>query len=236
MRYAKLGKVRFTSHRDTARIWERALRRAGLPVATSARVHAPPADQLRAGAADRCRVDGRVPRRRARRRTELDVDRARRRGSTDGAAGRVHGRSPPPRSTDGAASLQEDRHVGARGSSRSPTARRRRRRGGRPPARRRASCRSTGSARASGRVDDVRPLIVSLAVAAADGTTMVADAGDRRARACARPSWPRVAFPDVDPARRVRVAADTSMDRARRDRREVLALPDRRARRPVVGA
>jgi radical SAM-linked protein len=35
VRYAKLGKVRFTSHRDTARIWERALRRAQLPVATS---------------------------------------------------------------------------------------------------------------------------------------------------------------------------------------------------------
>ena len=36
LRYAKLGKVRFTSHRDTARIWERAMRRAGVPVATSA--------------------------------------------------------------------------------------------------------------------------------------------------------------------------------------------------------
>jgi radical SAM-linked protein len=36
VRYAKLGKVRFTSHRDTARIWERALRRTGVPVATSA--------------------------------------------------------------------------------------------------------------------------------------------------------------------------------------------------------
>jgi radical SAM-linked protein len=35
VRYAKLGKIRFTSHRDTARIWERALRRAGVPVATS---------------------------------------------------------------------------------------------------------------------------------------------------------------------------------------------------------
>lgn len=32
-RFAKTGKVRFTSHRDVARIWERALRRAGLPVA-----------------------------------------------------------------------------------------------------------------------------------------------------------------------------------------------------------
>lgn len=34
-RYAKLGKVRFTSHRDVARLWERALRRAGLPVAST---------------------------------------------------------------------------------------------------------------------------------------------------------------------------------------------------------
>jgi radical SAM-linked protein len=36
LRYSKLGKVRFISHRDTARVWERALRRAALPVATSA--------------------------------------------------------------------------------------------------------------------------------------------------------------------------------------------------------
>jgi radical SAM-linked protein len=33
VRFSKLGKVRFTSHRDVARIWERALRRAELPVA-----------------------------------------------------------------------------------------------------------------------------------------------------------------------------------------------------------
>jgi radical SAM-linked protein len=32
-RFSKAGKVRFTSHRDVARIWERGLRRAGLPVA-----------------------------------------------------------------------------------------------------------------------------------------------------------------------------------------------------------
>ena len=31
-RFAKLGKVRWTSHRDLARMWERALRRAQLPV------------------------------------------------------------------------------------------------------------------------------------------------------------------------------------------------------------
>lgn len=35
VRFTKTGKVRFTSHRDVARIWERALRRAGLPVAYS---------------------------------------------------------------------------------------------------------------------------------------------------------------------------------------------------------
>jgi len=32
-RFTKLGKVRFTSHRDIARIWERSLRRAELPLA-----------------------------------------------------------------------------------------------------------------------------------------------------------------------------------------------------------
>lgn len=35
LRFAKLGKVRFTSHRDTARMWERALRRARLPAAVT---------------------------------------------------------------------------------------------------------------------------------------------------------------------------------------------------------
>lgn len=35
LRFSKLGKVRFTSHRDVARMWERALRRAQLPVARS---------------------------------------------------------------------------------------------------------------------------------------------------------------------------------------------------------
>lgn len=35
IRFSKLGKVRFTSHRDVARMWERALRRVQLPVARS---------------------------------------------------------------------------------------------------------------------------------------------------------------------------------------------------------
>lgn len=33
--YAKLGKVRFLGHRDVARLWERTLRKAGVPVAMS---------------------------------------------------------------------------------------------------------------------------------------------------------------------------------------------------------
>jgi radical SAM-linked protein len=32
LRFSKAGKIRFTSHRDVARMWERALRRSGLPV------------------------------------------------------------------------------------------------------------------------------------------------------------------------------------------------------------
>jgi radical SAM-linked protein len=32
IRFSKLGKIKFTSHRDVARIWERGLRRAALPV------------------------------------------------------------------------------------------------------------------------------------------------------------------------------------------------------------
>jgi radical SAM-linked protein len=36
IRFAKVGKIRWTSHRDLARMWERAFRRAQLPVAYSA--------------------------------------------------------------------------------------------------------------------------------------------------------------------------------------------------------
>lgn len=35
LRFTKLGKIRWTSHRDVARLWERALRRASVPVAYS---------------------------------------------------------------------------------------------------------------------------------------------------------------------------------------------------------
>ena len=36
VRYRKLGKIRWIGHRDLARVWERALRKAGVPVAWSA--------------------------------------------------------------------------------------------------------------------------------------------------------------------------------------------------------
>jgi radical SAM-linked protein len=42
LRYAKRGKLRFTSHRDVARAFERALRRAGLPMAYSQGYHPHP--------------------------------------------------------------------------------------------------------------------------------------------------------------------------------------------------
>lgn len=35
IRFSKTGKIRWTSHRDTARMWERAFRRVGLPLAYS---------------------------------------------------------------------------------------------------------------------------------------------------------------------------------------------------------
>jgi radical SAM-linked protein len=35
LRFSKFGKIRFTSHRDVARMWERALRRSGVPMAYS---------------------------------------------------------------------------------------------------------------------------------------------------------------------------------------------------------
>ena len=42
LRFSKLGKIRFTSHRDVARMWERALRRADLPVAYTEGFHPRP--------------------------------------------------------------------------------------------------------------------------------------------------------------------------------------------------
>src|SRR5436305_12862145 len=42
IRYAKRGRLRFSSHRDFARAFERSLRRAGIPMAYSAGFHPHP--------------------------------------------------------------------------------------------------------------------------------------------------------------------------------------------------
>ena len=53
LRFTKAGKIRFTSHRDVARMWERALRRSRLPAGLLPGVRPPPPGQLRAGPAHR---------------------------------------------------------------------------------------------------------------------------------------------------------------------------------------
>ena len=62
VRYRKLGKVRFTSHRDAARLWERVAAQGGRAAGVQRGVHAAAEDQLRAGPADGGRVAGGVPR------------------------------------------------------------------------------------------------------------------------------------------------------------------------------
>ena len=61
VRYAKRGKMRFASHRDVARVFERGVRRAGLPIAYSAGFHAAPEDLLCGRRPDRGGERGGVP-------------------------------------------------------------------------------------------------------------------------------------------------------------------------------
>ena len=61
IRYAKRGPLRFTSHRDFARAFERAVRRAGVPDRVLAGLHPAPEDLVRERGADRRRERGRVP-------------------------------------------------------------------------------------------------------------------------------------------------------------------------------
>ena len=65
IRFTKRGKVRFISHRDVARAFERAFRIEELPARVHRGVLAPPEGQLRARALGRARERRRVPRRRA---------------------------------------------------------------------------------------------------------------------------------------------------------------------------
>ena len=61
IRYAKRGRLRFTSHRDFARAFERALRRAEVPMAYSAGFSPHPEDLLRRRRTHRGRQRGGVP-------------------------------------------------------------------------------------------------------------------------------------------------------------------------------
>ena len=61
LHYAKRGRLRFSSHRDFQRAFERALRRAGDPHRVQRRLHPAPQGLVRRRGADRCRQRGGVP-------------------------------------------------------------------------------------------------------------------------------------------------------------------------------
>ena len=133
IRFAKVGKIRWTSHRDIARMWERAFRRVEPAAGLHQRLLAPAQGQLRAGPSHRPRIGGRVPRPRARRALADRRRRDRRRrpagAAVGGAAARGRRHWPPTVIDDRAPSLQEQvsaLHVavggrpGRRGRRRSP--------------------------------------------------------------------------------------------------------------------
>ncbi len=64
IRFAKMGRVRWTSHRDVARMWERALRRARLPMAYTEGFSPRPKLSFGLALPDRMRIGRRVSRRR----------------------------------------------------------------------------------------------------------------------------------------------------------------------------
>ena len=228
IRYAKLGKVRFTSHRDTARIWERALRRVGPRVATSGGFT--PRPRVSFGLALPTGAESVAE--------YLDVDLLEEVLDVDGVVGELTEALPV-----GFAALAAD-EVTAPGSLQeivtsvtwelalpmgldAGTAVERALAAATLPLER--------ERKGERRVDDVRPQIVSLATAAG-GTTMVADLatvgrGLRPAELVA------VAFPGIDPATMHAVRATRTHQWIEDDgtRREVLALPDA-VPAPTVGA
>jgi radical SAM-linked protein len=220
VRYAKLGKLRFTSHRDTARIWERALRRAGLPVATSQGFT--PRPRVSFGLALPTGAESIAE--------YLDVELID--GSTvddaelGGLPDRLTGVLPAgftvlvvDRVAPGSASVQEA--VSSVTWELTPAV-------------------ATGIATAADsllsatalplererkgerRVDDVRPLIVSLS-ASADGATMIAELATA-GRSLRPAELAALAFPGADPVG-MRVLRTHQWIEHDGDRREVLALP-----------
>ena len=219
MRYAKLGKVRFTSHRDTARIWERAVRRTRLPVLTTAgftprpRVSfglaLPTGAESIAEYLDLDVVDGAIERR--------SSDNCRTASPTPCPAGSRC--SWPSRWQPGSGSLQ-DVVTSVTWELTAPGA-----------ADNVAAADSLLSAEAlplewerkgERRVDDVRPLIVSLATSA-DGATMIAELATV-GRSLRPAELATLAFPDTDPVG-VRVLRTHQWIEHDGNRREVLALP-----------
>jgi radical SAM-linked protein len=221
VRYAKLGKVRFLSHRDTARVWERTLRRAGVPVASSAGFT--PRPRLSFGLAlptgaesvaeylDLELVDGADP---------ADLEPLAERltdvlpggftalltasvepgvGSVQDVVTSVTWELSPPMEAEGSGvGAAADRLLSA-----AALPLERERKGGR-------------------RVDDVRPLIVSLATSA-DGGTMIAELSTV-GRSLRPAELASLAFPGVGPGS-LRVLRTHQWIEHDGDRREVLSLP-----------
>ena len=170
-RFAKLGKVRFTSQRDVARMWERALRRAGVADRLLERLLAAAPAQLRSRPPDRLRIAGRVRRRGLRR----GPDRPRRPRGLHLAVGTLGphargcrgGRRRPGRARPvvpaGAGELLRmgDPPAGSRSTPRS------RRWSGPSSLLRR--CRSSRERKGRVADDDIRPSVLALAAAEVDG-------------------------------------------------------------------
>jgi radical SAM-linked protein len=221
-RYAKLGKVRFTSHRDTARIWERAVRRTGLPVQTTSGFT--PRPRVSFGLALPTGAESTAEY------LDLDVVDEAMSGAPhqdlDGLADRLTDVLPDgfqvlvlAEMAPGSGSLQHGvtsvtweltSPVGADNAS---------------AADRLLSAEALPlewERKGERRVDDVRPLIVSLATSA-DGATMIAELATV-GRSLRPAELATLAFPDTDPVG-VRVLRTHQWIEHDGNRREVLALP-----------
>ena len=239
LRFAKLGKVRFTSHRDVARMWERALRRAELPVAYSRGLLAP---------ARSCPSGWRCRPATSRSAEYLDIDLGRRapRSTSTSTAGGLARRRRCPTGIDVMAAVAVDAGHAVAAGRPSPAARwlieRRRRRPARPPptavdaalAADRARRHPRAQGQAGHRRPPARPSSPLEAVPARRRRRRSGAVARRRARhpaprRCARPSCSPRSSPGVEDA----PGASGPTNGSRRDgaRREPLA-----ARRDVADA
>ena len=227
VRFAKLGKVRWTSHRDVARMWERAFRRDRAARRVHRGVLAPAQGQLRPRPPDRARVGGRVPRHRAR--PPVPMAAPSRRRTLPALL------TPACRSGSTSAASPDRRSAPARSSKRSPPAAGR----SRSPSVDVAEARTalvdealaadelvvTRERKGSGVTDDLRPAILAR-------STVVETRARRDAWRCGRAGHPaprrpaqRAAGRPRPRARRRPCAQDAPMDPARRRRRGASRSP-----------